>query len=49
MAFSPSTWKAFERFGRILDEETGKQLVNFLHDLYMKQRPKPVATLSSLR
>ena len=47
MVSPPSTWKAFERLGRMLVEETGKQLVNCLLNLYMKQRPKPDATLST--
>ena len=49
MASPQSTLKAFENLGRVLDEETEENLVNFVSELYMKQRAKSVTTVGALR
>ena len=46
MASPQSTLRAFQNFGRKLDGET---LMNFVLELYMKQRRKYVKTLGALR
>ena len=49
MASPQSILKAFEDLGRVLDEETEENLVNFVSELYMKQRAKSVTTVGALR
>jgi hypothetical protein len=49
MSSSQNILKAFKNLGELLDEETKKQLTNYVLDLYMKKRPSTVTTLAALR